>query len=283
MPKAKNRPNSTTSPACHARRGANDGCHPRPRSTHSSTPTPRTPTTSRATGARRTSQASTGASRRIHRRVRRYQSGEDSQPPSHAEPTGSVTGTSHDIRCDQSSDVPVTRAATAISSHAPAANTHSDGPMRRTRSRTVRHPPRRPADAAKRLPDTKNITGIAASTVTAAAPVACQITTLISAAARSRSSPRSRPTGRVGARVRDVGGRVRHGSGTPAPGPPPPSRGGAAEASRSVTGRDTGRQVAFTTRAGRRSDCVHPARRPGAGLRGPTSPGCARRRRCPGR
>ena len=95
----------------------------------------------------------------------------------------------------RSSPEPVTAAARAITIQATTAKTHSDGPMRRTRSRTVVQPPRREADAANRLPDTKNMTGMAASTVTTAAPVACHTTTLISAAARRRSRPRSRAGG----------------------------------------------------------------------------------------
>jgi hypothetical protein len=216
IPKAKNTPNSTTSPTCHGSCGANAGRHGATRWTYSRATSATAAAAAATPGARRTRRAINGASSRIHRSVRRYHNGVASQPPSHVDPAGSPRGTIHHHTRPRSRLVPEARAPHAITIQANAPKSHRGGPSRRNRLHTAGLVPRREADAANREPDTKNMSGMAATRVTTAAPVACHTTTRTSAAARTRSRARSR--GAAGPRFVN-GGWSCSGTGASAPRP----------------------------------------------------------------
>ena len=116
---------------------------------------------------RRSALRSNGLSRNSQNVARMYQSGWDIQPPSHAEPCGSPSGTIQKmmllhgtaVRGDGSSSH-----ATRIATNATAANAQRGRRIRRARSASTRGHGRRSSDFASSDPATKNIVGTAAIT-----------------------------------------------------------------------------------------------------------------------
>ena len=111
----------------------------------------------------RTARSSRGEARKSQTSVRRYQRWEESQPPSQAVPFGSVSGNSQARACCSGRSSFCQNATIAMTTHATSPNAHSGMSSRRNRSRSTVRARRRCSDLARRLPDTKNMAGMAAT------------------------------------------------------------------------------------------------------------------------
>ena len=162
MPNAKNVPYSASSPTNHHNRGATSRCSALRRAAQSHTSTPTGPATSARAPKRSRARISSGDRSRIHVSMRRNQSGEASHSPIAPMPCGSTRGNTQGATRAHGMPSPSLPATHTMRTQADAAKSHNGMSTRRNRSATTVPIGRRSSDVAKRLPDTKNMAGIAA-------------------------------------------------------------------------------------------------------------------------